>query len=105
MWTPRQAGAAELDDQIIADAVLKAADVEEEEKLDNIDIHVRPNGFVGAVPVEKLDEVLAGAKLGDTRQTSVEVPKTFFREDYRGKKVNIQITIKDIKWLKPAELD
>ena len=105
VWTPRQAGAAELDDQIIADAVLKAADVEEEEKLDNIDIHVRPNGFVGAVPVEKLDEVLAGAKVGDTRQTSVEVPKTFFREDYRGKKVDIQITIKDIKWLKPAELD
>jgi len=32
------------------------------------------------------------------------VPKTYFREEYRGKKVDIQITIKDIKWLKPAEL-
>jgi len=105
LWTPRTDGATEVDDQIIADAVLKVADVEAEEKLDNINIHVRPNGFVGAVPVEKLDEVLAGAKAGDTRQTTVEVPKTFFREEYRGKTVDIQITVNDIKYLKPAALD
>ncbi len=105
LWTPRTNGAAEVDDQIIADAVLKVADVEAEEKLDNINIHVRPNGFVGAVPVEKLDELLAGAKVGDTKKTSVEVPKTFFREEYRGKTVDIQITVNDIKYLKPAALD
>jgi len=105
LWTPRTEGAAEEDDQIIADAVLKVADVETKEKLDNISIYVRPNGFVGAVPVEKLDELLVGAKVGDTKETSVEVPKTFFREEYRGKKVDIQITINDIKYLKPAALD
>jgi trigger factor len=105
IWTPRTEGAAEGDDQIIADAILKAEEVEEEEKLNNIEIYVRPNGFVGAVPVEKLDEVLAGAKIGDTKKTNVEVPKTFFREEYRGKKVDIQIKIKDIKSLKPAALD
>jgi FKBP-type peptidyl-prolyl cis-trans isomerase (trigger factor) len=105
MWTPRTDGAAEVDDQIIANAVLKVTDVEAEEKLDNINIHVRPNGFVGAVPVEKLDELLAGTKVGDTKKTSVEVPKTFFREEYRGKKVDIQITVNDIKYLKPAALD
>jgi trigger factor len=33
------------------------------------------------------------------------VPKTFFREEYRGKKVDIRISIQDVKWLKPAELD
>ncbi len=105
LWTPRTDGTAEVDNQIIADAVLKVADVEAEEKLDNINIHVRPNGFVGAVPVEKLDELLAGAKVGDTKKTSVEVPKTFFREEYRGKTVDIQITVNDIKYLKPAALD
>jgi len=105
VWTPRETGAAEADDQIIADAVLKVAEVEEEKKLNNIEIYVRANGFVGAVPVEKLDELLIGAKAGDSRQTTVEVPKTFFREDYRGKKVDVGITIKDIKWLKPAALD
>ena len=105
VWTPRQDEEAELDDQIIADAVLKAADDEEQEKLNNIEIHVRQNGFVGAVPVEKLDELLIGAKAGDVKQTTVDVPKTYFRETYRGKKVDIQITVKDIKWLKPAALD
>jgi len=105
VWTPRQAGVVELDDQIIADAVLKADDAEEQEKLNNIEIFVRKTGFVGMVPVEKLDELLVGAKAGDVRQTSVDVPKTYFREQYRGKKVDIQITIKDIKFLKPAALD
>jgi len=106
VWTPREEDASiELEDQIIADAVLKIEDVEEEQKLDNSEIYVRQNGFVGAIPVEKLDELLVGAKVGENKETSVEVPKTFFREEFRGKKVEIKIDIKDIKWLKPAELD
>lgn len=105
VWTPRKDEPAEVDDQIIADALLKVEDVEEAEKLDNIEIYVRPNGFVGSVPVDNLDEVLAGAKAGQTQTTTVEVPKTYFREEYRGKKVDVRITIKDIKYLKPADLD
>jgi trigger factor len=105
IWTPRKDGGVEPEDQIIADALIKAEGIEEEQKLDNIEIYVRPNGFVGQIPVEKLDELLAGAKAGETKQISIDVPKTYFREEYRGKKVDIQIEIKDIKWLKPAELD
>ena len=105
IWTPRKDGAVEPEDQIIADALIKVEGIEEEQKLDNIEIYVRQNGFIGEVPVEKLDEQLAGAEAGETKQISVEVPKTYFREEYRGKKVDIQIDIKDIKWLKPAELD
>jgi trigger factor len=105
VWTPRKDGAVEPGDQIIADALIKAEGIEEEQKLDNIEIHVRQNGFVGEVPVEKLDELLTGAKAGETKQINTEVPKTYFREEYRGKKVDISIEIKDIKWLKPAELN
>jgi trigger factor len=105
VWTPRKEEPAEVDDQIIADAILKAEDIQQAEKLENIEIYIRPNGFVGAVPVKNLDEVLAAAKAGDTKKTTVDVPKTFFREDYRGKKVDIQIVVKDIKVLKPAALD
>ena len=105
IWTPREEGKIELEDQIIADVLLKVEGVEEQEKLDNAEIHVRQNGFVGQVPVEKLDEFLLGAKAGEKKQFSVDVPKTYFREEYRGKKVDINIDIKDIKWLKPAELD
>jgi trigger factor len=105
IWTPREEGAIEAGDQIIADAVLKVEGAEAQQKLDNVEIYVRRNGFVGAIPVEKLDELLVGAKSGDTKQTGVEVPKTYFREEFRGKKIDVQITVKDIKWLKPAELD
>ncbi len=121
LWAPREGGAVELEDQIIADVILKpvpsavegtegvdsasSPQIEEEQKLDNTEIYVRKNGFVGAIPVEKLDELLIGAKAGDVKQTSVEVPKTYFKEEFRGKKVDIQIAIQDIKWLKPAELD
>ena len=105
VWTPRKDEAAELEDQIIADARLKIEEVEEEEKLDNIEIYVRKNGFVSQIPVENLDELLTGAKVGEIKQTTIEVPKTYYKEEYRGKKVDIKIEVKDIKWLKPAELD
>jgi len=105
IWTPRTEGAVEFDDQIVADVLLKVEGVEEQEKLDNAEIFVRQNGFVGQIPVEKLDEFLVGAKAGQTKEFSIDVPKTYFREEYRGKKVDIKIEIKDVKWLKPADLD
>ena len=105
VWTPREEAAIELGDQIIADVVLRVEGVEVEQKFDNAEIYARQNGFVAAIPVEKLDELLVGARTGETKQTSVEVPKTYFKEEYRGKKVDVRLTIKDIKWLKPAGLD
>jgi trigger factor len=131
VWAPREDGQVEADDQIIADVLLRPELSEEEKakqaeaaekaekgeeseqspvleaetKLDNTEIYVRSQGFVGAVPVEKLDEWLGGAKVGQTRTTTVEVPKTYFREEYRGRKVEIEVTVKEIKYLKPAEMN
>jgi len=131
VWTPREGGAVERDDQIIAgvrqnleltdeEKARQVAQVEgktegeeatptyipeAETKLDNAEIHVRPNGFVGPVPVEKLDELLIGAAVGDKKTTVVEIPKTYFREELQGRKVNIEIEIKEVKYLKPAEVN
>ncbi len=130
VWTPREGGTVERDDQIIAgvrqnleltdeEKAKQAAQVEgktegepaptylpeAETKLDNAEIYVRPNGFVGSVPVEKLDELLVGAAVGDKKTATVEIPKTYFREELQGRKVNIEIEIKEIKYLKPAELN
>ncbi len=130
-WTPRDDGVVQRDDQIVADARLRVDLTEEEKtrqtaiaegkppeegaqqtpipeaetKLDNAEIFVRPNGFVGAIPIEKLDELLVGAKAGEKKTTTVEVPQTFFREEYQGRKVEVEIEIKDVKHLKLAELD
>ncbi len=81
LWTPREDGSVEQDDQVIADIILKIEGVEEDEKLDNAEIHVRENGFVGPIPVENLSDLLIGAKTGDEKQTTVDVPETFFREE------------------------
>ncbi len=105
LWTPREEGGAELDDQIIADVLLNIEDGQQEEKLDNVEIYVRAQGFVGGVPVEKLDKLLVGTTVGQEKQIVVEVPKTYFKEEYRGKKIDVKIAAKDIKWLKPAEVD
>jgi trigger factor len=126
-WTPRDDGKVEPDDQIVTDVHLKFEQTEEEkekaaeaaeqdkdeeegqaleldQKLDNVEVYVRPNGFVGPIPVEKLDELLVGAQAGDKTTTTVEVPKTYHREEYQGRKAEVEIDIKDVKYLKPAEL-
>jgi len=131
VWTPREDGVVQREDQVVADVRLKVELTEEEKtrqaalaegkkpeeeaprtsipeadtKLDNAEVFVRPNGFVGPIPVEKLDELLGGAKTGEKRITTVEVPHTFFRAEYQGRKVEVEIDIKDIKFLKPAEVD
>ncbi|TFG46025.1 MAG: trigger factor, partial [Candidatus Brocadiia bacterium] len=106
IWAPREQGEeVEANDQVIADVVMKVEGVEEDEKINNTEIFVRPNGFVGNIPVPELDKLLVGAKVGDIKETSVEVPKTYFREEYRGKKVEIRIDVEDIKWIKPAQIN
>ncbi len=131
IWTPREGGAVERDDQVIAgvrqnleltdeEKARQVAQVEgktenkageptyipeAETKLDNAEIYVRPNGFVGSVPVEKLDELLVGAAVGDKKTTTVEIPKTYFRQELQGRKVNVEIEVKEVKYLKPTEVN
>ncbi|MEE9366288.1 MAG: trigger factor [Dehalococcoidales bacterium] len=105
IWTPKEDGQVEEEDQIVADVVMEIEDVEEHEKLDNVEVFVRETGFVGPVPVEGLSDLLVGARVGDEKKTTVEVPKTFYNEQYRGKKVDITIEVKDIKQLDPAEMN
>jgi len=105
LWVPKETGKVESGEQIIADAVLNIDGQKEHEKLDNTEIFVRPNGFVGPVPVEGLDKLLIGAKIGDVKKEKIEVPNTYYNEQYRSKKIEVEIEIKEIKQLEPAELD
>jgi len=105
MWVPKESGVVAAGDQVVVDAVLDVEDEAEDEKHDNIEIFARKNGFVGGVPVENLDEVLAGAQHGDVKKTSIEIAGTFFNERYRGKKIEVEISVKEVKELRPAELN
>ncbi|MFH1615041.1 MAG: trigger factor [Planctomycetota bacterium] len=105
LWAPVEDGSVAAGDQVIADISVKAEDEQEEQTHTNSVIFVRDPGFVGAVPVENLVEVLAGAKQGDVKKISTEVSKTYYDKQYRGKKVDVGISIKDIKRLEAAGLD
>ncbi len=104
VWEPKD-GSVEDDDQVVADVLMDIEGVEEDDKRENIEITSSANGFVGGVPVEKLNELLAGAKAGDEKKTKVDVPATFYNEQLRGKSIEITIDIKDVKQLVPAELN
>ncbi|HIJ67767.1 MAG TPA: trigger factor [Planctomycetes bacterium] len=105
IWAPKDKGKVEAEDQVVADVLLKIEGEAEEERHDDVEIFARKSGFAGPVPVANLDEVLAGAGCGDKKEVSVNVAESFFNEQYRGKKIDVEIEIKEIKRLEPAELD
>ena len=96
-------GKAKLEDQIIADVTIKSDEETESEK--NVEIAVGEKGFVWKVPIEELGKVIVGAAAGDIKTTSVDIPETFFDEKYRGKKVEVEIKVSDIKEMIPAEMN
>jgi len=104
VWTPKDKP-VELDDQIVADVTLTVEGQPDVDKRDNIEIYVRKTGFVAGIPVEDLDQLLNGAANGDTRKTTVEIPATYFDENYRGKKVDVEIAVKEVKVMEPAEMN
>jgi trigger factor len=105
VWAPKEKGGASEDDQVVADVVLVTEGSADHDKRENIEIMVRKNGFVAEVPVEGLDQLLAGAAHGDEKKTTVDIPATYFNEALRGKKVDLTIEVKEVKQLQPAELD
>jgi trigger factor len=63
----------------------------------------RPGRLAG-IDVVDLDKQLAGQKPGETRTLKVTVPETHPNEQVRGKEVQIEIALKDIKKLELAEI-
>ncbi|HAL44585.1 MAG TPA: trigger factor [Phycisphaerales bacterium] len=102
-YKPKE-GKIALEDQVVADVVLRP-EGGEMEVIKNTEIQVNERGFVAKVFVDGLDKLLVGAKAGDVKTTSTDVPATFFDEKYRGKKVEVEIKIGDVKALEPAEMN
>ncbi|RKY13455.1 MAG: trigger factor [Planctomycetota bacterium] len=105
VWTPKETGGAAEGDQVIADVVLVTEGAADHDKRENIEIAVRENGFVAGIAVDGLDKLLKDAKGGDEKKITVDVPATYFNEDYRGKKVEVTLSVKEVKRMEPAELN
>lgn len=64
----------------------------------------RPARIAG-LEVAELDKQLQGAKRGDAKKISLQAPETAPNEAIRGKEVEIEISVKEIKRLQPAEIN
>jgi trigger factor len=78
------------------DAVLK------EEQ--NVRIPVRPQVIDGVV-LEKLGEVLTGAKVGDVKTISGQIPDSYIKEEFRGKQADLTITVRQIQRMELPEVN
>ncbi len=90
-------------DTITADVHVKLEGSEVAHQHDT-QIAVRPGRILG-LDIRDFDEQLAGANAGETRTIVVKVPDTYPTEAIRGKDVQIEVTVKDIKKLEPVELN
>jgi len=61
-------------------------------------------GRINGIDVADLDKQLKGAKGGETRSFKVQVPETHPTEQIRGKEVEIEVAVKDIKKLELVEI-
>jgi trigger factor len=62
-------------------------------------------GRVAGLYVEDLDKQLAGAVCGETRDVVVKVPEDSSATNLRGKEIHIEVAVKDMKRLEPAEIN
>jgi trigger factor len=62
-------------------------------------------GRINGIDVPDLDKKLEGARSGETRSFKVQVPETHPQEQIRGKEIEIEIAVKDIKKLELREID
>ena len=67
-------------------------------------IVARP-GRIGGIQIDDLDKQLEGLKTSETRTIKAKAPDTHPNEALRGKDVEIDVTLKDLKFLQLAELN
>jgi trigger factor len=103
MLVPVEDRGVEDRDHIIADIHLKLDGNALGHQHDS-QIQSRP-GRINGIDIPDLDKQLAGAKGGETRSFKVNVPETHPHEQIRGKEVEVEIAIKDIKKLELREID
>lgn len=96
------AEAAEKGDQVVADVTLRHGE-QELKREENASLGVRPTAIDG-IPLPDLEQVLVGARAGDTRTCECTLPPDHERTDLRGAKAQFTFRIHEIKRLVPEGL-
>lgn len=96
-------GTVEIDDVLMTDVKMTSGGAELK-KEENVRMPARPQTIDG-VAIENLGEVLKGAKVGDVRNVTGQIPDEYAKEDYRGKPADIEIKIREIQRLHLPDLN
>ncbi len=94
-WEPVEKGKAEKDDVLICD-VRMTVDGAEIKKEENVRLAARAQRVEG-VTLEKLGEVLVGAKPGDHKKIEGTIPDDYEKAELRGKTAKFEITVHELK--------
>ncbi len=90
-------------DYLAADIVVKLGDKEVFNQKD-AQLVARPGRLAG-IEIADLDKQLEGLKSGETKTLTVKASESHPSEEMRGQDVTLQIILKDIKALEPAEIN
>jgi trigger factor len=93
----------EAKDYVTADVHVKLGDEVIDHGHDS-QIVVRP-GRIAGIQIANLEQQLAGTKAGETKTFTVTAPDAHPNEKIRGKDVEIEVKVKDIKKLEAAEIN
>ncbi|UCD29082.1 MAG: trigger factor [Planctomycetota bacterium] len=96
-------GKVKADDMLTVDLTV-TSDGSELKKDEQVRLAARPQ-VVEGITLEKLGEVLSGAKVGDVRSVSADIPDDYTKAEFRGKQADFEIAIRDIQRLKVPEFD
>ncbi len=91
------------EDMIVGDVVV-TADGQEVVKQEGQSMFARARVFEG-IPFEKFGEVVTGAKPGDTRTVEGTIPDDYEKQEFRGKKASVAVTVKEIKRMVLPEMN
>lgn len=96
-------GQVALDDVITADLKMASEGTVLKEQKD-IQLAARGQVLDGVV-LEKLGETLVGARAGDVRTISGQIPDTYIKEELRGKQADFEISIRRIQRMVLPEMN
>ncbi|MDP6380451.1 MAG: trigger factor, partial [Phycisphaerae bacterium] len=95
--------AAKENDNVFGDVLMKVGDEVIVDKQD-VQVPVAPVA-IERIRVDKLLEILKGAKAGDAKTGTFTVTDDCPREELRGKEAELTVTVKEVRRLHPAELN
>ncbi len=95
-------GAAQENDVLVADVKVRGEGIEETTR-ENAELRVAPTALEG-VPLEDFGQKLSGATPGQTVTIEKAVPDSHPTEEWRGKTITFEVTVKELKRLNVPEL-